>query len=135
MRLDNPCEAGDAKGAASYMLKAADAAMTDALRQPIPNVRRWAITMPVREPRIVEKGCIFILPIPSLPMLFCSSPVLSLPQNPISPPDRADTGCTLRRELGTIPAPTEQTEPLLCSANLCRGKTKMRSRNFKLARV
>jgi hypothetical protein len=36
-------EAGDTKVAASYLLKAADAPVTDALRHPVPNVRPWAI--------------------------------------------------------------------------------------------
>ncbi len=36
-------QAGDAKSAASYLLKAADAPVTDALRDPIPNARPWAM--------------------------------------------------------------------------------------------
>jgi hypothetical protein len=36
-------EAGDAKTGASYLLKAADAPVTDALRYPIPNARPWAM--------------------------------------------------------------------------------------------
>ena len=36
-------ETGDAKGAASYLLKAADVPVTDALRDPIPNARPWAM--------------------------------------------------------------------------------------------
>jgi hypothetical protein len=36
-------EAGDSKAGASYLLKAADAPVTDALRYPIPNARPWAM--------------------------------------------------------------------------------------------
>jgi hypothetical protein len=36
-------EAGDAKSAASFLLKAAEAPLTDALRDPIPNARPWAM--------------------------------------------------------------------------------------------
>jgi beta-lactamase regulating signal transducer with metallopeptidase domain len=36
-------EAGDAKGGVSYLLKAAEAPVTDALRDPIPNARPWAM--------------------------------------------------------------------------------------------
>jgi hypothetical protein len=46
--------AGDAKTGASYLLKAADAPVTDALRYPIPNARPWAMNW--RFPSELEKA-------------------------------------------------------------------------------